>query len=117
MVICENCKHSYIKQEGSSAYTSCKKGCLFDDGVFPRSCSGFEEKTSDKCTECENDTMLKYSSLYCDYESALEQIKLLEDGLRTTRKLCDMYSERCYELENKVKLYKLKVESEDKSEY
>ena len=68
---------------------------------------------TNKCTECENDTMLKYSSLAVDYDTALERIKLLEDGLRTTRKLCDFYSNRCYELENLVKLYKEKCEGEE----
>jgi len=56
MVICENCIHSYIKQEGSSAYTSCKRGCLLDNGTFPKSCSGFEEKQN--CTECENYSLI-----------------------------------------------------------
>ena len=67
----------------------------------------------DKCTECENETMLKYSSLSVDYDTALERIQLLEDGLRTTRKLCDFYSNRCDELENLVKLYKEKCEREE----
>ena len=66
----------------------------------------------DKCTECENETMLKYSSLAVDYDTALERIKLLEDGLRTTRKLCDFYSNRCDELENKVRLYQERLENE-----
>lgn len=64
------------------------------------------------CKECENDTVLKYSSLYCDYDTALERIKLLEDGLRTTRKLCDFYSNRCDGLENKVRLYQERLENE-----
>lgn len=67
----------------------------------------------DNCNECENETLLQYSALYCDYENALERIKLLEDGLRTTRKLCDYYSNRCEVLENKVRLYKEKIGCEE----
>ena len=66
-----------------------------------------------QCIECENDTMLKYSALACDYEMQQERIKLLEEGLRITRKLCDFYSNRCYELENLVKLYKEKCERDE----
>lgn len=62
--------------------------------------------TPPNCIECENNIMLEYSSLQVDYDTAQERIKLLEDGLRTTRKLCDFYSDRCNELENKVKFYK-----------
>lgn len=60
---------------------------------------------TNKCTECEKDLMTKYAALATDYDSALERIRLLEKGLRTTRQLCDFYSERCEMLENKVRVY------------
>ena len=60
---------------------------------------------TDKCTECEKEIMLKYAALAYDYDAALNRIRLLEEGLRVTRKLCDMYSERCKELEIKATIY------------
>lgn len=67
-----------------------------------------------KCIECENETMLKYSSLYCDYENALDLIKLLEENLKATRSLCDFYGNKCNMLEGLVKLYKEKYDELEK---
>ena len=84
-----------------------------DNVIRGRLLEKIQNEPKQNCKECENETMLKYSSLYCDYDNALERIRLLEDGLRTTRKLCDFYSNRCNELENLVKLYKEKCEMEE----
>ena len=64
----------------------------------------------DKCTECENETMLKYSSLYCDYEDLQERLKITAELLGAMTKMADYFQKKCDELENKVKLYQEKME-------
>lgn len=66
-----------------------------------------------KCIECENEIMLKYSALACDYDEMSRRARLAEEALRATRRLCDFYSERCEMLENQVRLYKDKVERDN----
>ena len=66
----------------------------------------------DKCTECENETMLKYSSLYCDYEDLQENLKLTKSCLIAVTNMANYLAKKCSELENLVKLYKEKAESE-----
>ena len=67
-----------------------------------------------KCTECENETMLKYSSLYCDYEDLQERFNVTQEMLKATTKLSDYLAKKCSELENLVKLYKEKCENLEK---
>ena len=65
---------------------------------------------TNNCTECENDVMLKYSSLYCDYEDLQERFKITSELLNAMTKMVDYYIKKCDELENKVKLYQEKCE-------
>ena len=66
----------------------------------------------DKCIECENETMLKYSSLYCDYEYLQERLKLTESCMIAVTNMANYLAKKCSTLENLVKLYKEKAESE-----
>lgn len=70
--------------------------------------------SKDKCTECEKETMLKYSSLYCDYEDLQERFNVTQEMLKATTKLSDYLAKKCSELENLVKLYKEKCENLEK---
>lgn len=65
------------------------------------------------CKECENETMLKYSSLYCDYEDLQERLSITSELLNATAKMADYLTNKCDELANKVKLYKEKCEREE----
>lgn len=65
---------------------------------------------TNNCIECENEIMLKYSDLATEYDIAQERITLLEKNLKATRKLCDFYSKRCEELENRVRIYQESIE-------
>ena len=49
----------------------------------------------DKCTECENETMLKYSSLYCDYEDLQERLKITAELLGAMTKMADYFQKKC----------------------
>lgn len=70
----------------------------------------------DKCIECENETMLKYSSLYCDCEDLQERLNITSELLSATAKMADYFQKKCDELENKVKLYQEKIEKLESEE-
>ena len=67
-----------------------------------------------KCIECENETMLKYSSLCCDYEDLQERLRLTQNCLTAITEMACYLAKKNDELENKVKLYKEKCEELEK---
>lgn len=62
----------------------------------------------DKCLECENDTLLKYSSLVIDYDKLQNYNGLLEKALDIKEELNKVLREDNETLRNKLKLYEIK---------
>lgn len=69
---------------------------------------------TNNCIECENETMLKYSALYCDYEDLQKRLRLTQNCLTAIAEMASYLAERDEELANKVKLYKEKCEELEK---
>lgn len=62
----------------------------------------------DKCLECENDTLLKYSSLVIDYDKLQNYNGLLEKCLDVKEALNKVLREDNEMLRNKLKLFEIK---------
>lgn len=58
-----------------------------------------------KCSECENEMMLKYADLEFKYTKATNYIVLLEKCLDVKDELCKALREDNEELRNKVRVY------------
>lgn len=61
---------------------------------------------SEKCMECEMDTIQKYSELYIEYKRVKNYNKILEKCLDTKDELCKALRDRNEELENRLRIYK-----------
>ena len=62
----------------------------------------------DKCIECENDTLLKYSGLYIEFDKLKRYTELLEKELDIKEELNKVLREDNEVLRNKLKLYEIK---------
>ena len=62
----------------------------------------------DKCLECENDILMKYSSLVIDYDKLQNYNGLLEKCLDVKEELNKVLREDNETLRNKLKLYEIK---------
>jgi len=62
----------------------------------------------DKCIECENDILMKYSSLVIDYDKLQNYNRLLEKCLDVKEALNKVLREDNETLRNKLKLYEIK---------
>lgn len=62
----------------------------------------------DKCIECENDILMKYSSLVIDYDKLQNYNRLLEKCLDVKEELNKVLREDNETLRNKLKLYEIK---------
>ena len=58
-----------------------------------------------KCIECENDALLKYSAIYIEYEKEKNYNRILEKCLDTKDELCKVLREKNEELETKLRIY------------
>lgn len=70
----------------------------------------------DKCIECENDILMKYSSLVIDYDKLQNYNRLLEKCLDTKDELCKVLREDNEALRNKLKLYEIKEQKTERKE-
>ena len=61
-----------------------------------------------KCIECENDILMKYSSLVIDYDKLQNYNGLLEKALDVKEELNKVLREDNEMLRNKLKLYEIK---------
>ncbi len=61
-----------------------------------------------ECLECENDTLLKYSSLVIDYDKLKYYNGLLEKALDVKEELNKVLREDNEMLRNKLKLFEIK---------
>lgn len=62
----------------------------------------------DKCIECENDILMRYSSLVIDYDKLQNYNRLLEKCLDVKEELNKVLREDNETLRNKLKLYEIK---------
>lgn len=62
----------------------------------------------DKCLECENDILMRYSSLVIDYDKLQNYNRLLEKCLDVKEELNKVLREDNETLRNKLKLYEIK---------
>ena len=62
----------------------------------------------DKCKECENDILMRYSSLVIDYDKLKYYNGLLEKCLDVKEELNKVLREDNETLRNKLKLYEIK---------
>lgn len=62
----------------------------------------------DKCIECENDILMRYSSLVIDYDKLKNYNGLLEKCLDVKEELNKVLREDNETLRNKLKLYEIK---------
>ena len=62
----------------------------------------------DKCLECENDILMRYSSLVIDYDKLQNYNRLLEKCLDVKEELNKVLRENNETLRNKLKLYEIK---------
>lgn len=69
----------------------------------------------DKCKECENDILLKYSSLVIDYDKLQNYNGLLEKALDVKEELNKVLREDNKMLRNKLELYKIKEVQNEQS--
>ena len=69
----------------------------------------------DKCIECENDTLLKYSGLVIDYDKLKYYNGLLEKALDVKDELNKVLREDNEMLRNKLKLYEIKEVQNEQS--
>ncbi|MBQ2395932.1 MAG: hypothetical protein II304_02650 [Bacteroidales bacterium] len=65
----------------------------------------------EKCIDCQNDTLLKYSALYCDFEKSQRYNKMLENCLDTKDELCKVLREDNEQLRSLLKIYKGKYDA------
>lgn len=66
-----------------------------------------------KCVECENDTLLKYSDLSIEYDKIKHWKELLEQMLDIKEELNELLRDENEELKTQIKIYKEKLKNED----
>ncbi len=58
----------------------------------------------DKCTECENKTMLEFADIAIKYDRALKHIEILNECMDTKEMLNEFYRQENEELKNKIRI-------------